>query len=372
MRRPCLRRVLGSALALAYLAVASLASADFPPNDDAGWELPNPDLYALSLHGDRAIAVGYWGTALVSDDRGETWAYRPTPTAYRLFGVSVADEQNAWAVGWGGVVIRSTDGGDTWSRVHISVPDEYGEVREVDAILLDVSAVSANDVWIVGDFGMLLHTTDGVNFERFTIREEIFADGYLPDRLYNGVEFSDSQNGWIAGEFGTVLRTTDGGQTWKNRSEIRGAIEDIYLFDIGVNGSEVAYTGGVGGVTLVTRDDGDTWDSLEVPSTAGLFGSASHGDNAVLVGDRGEVVVTSDGGSSWFQPERPKLFNWLKGAAIGDQGLVLLAGEKGLILRSTDGGKTFAKARGAEPGPASGITVPDTGPHAPPEKIKVR
>ena len=349
---PSRRSPTGSA-GRAWLAAALLAalggalpavSANFSPADEAAWPLPDADLHAVALHGQTALAVGYWGTVLRSEDSGATWSYRATPTAETLFAVNFADARRAWAVGNRGTVLHSEDGGASWRSISIEIPDQFGDAAGLRDALFGVAAPSREAVWIVGDFGLLLHSADGATWRRVEISEEMYGDEELPDRLLNSVQFSDPRRGWIIGEFGTALRTDDGGQTWTNRREIRGAIEDIYLFAGGTNGSGQGVATGTGGVTLLTRDGGESWQAVTVPTTAGLFGAAFRGDRAVLVGDRGEIAASRDGGQSWFRPERPKGFQWLQGVAFGPGGLVLVVGEGGLILRSTDGGERFAAA----------------------------
>ena len=43
----------------------------------------------------------------------------------------------------------------------------------------------------------------------------------------------------------------------------------------------------------------------------------------------------------------------------GDDGLALVVGERGAILRSTDGGDSFAEVVSAAPAPISAISVPE-------------
>ena len=360
-RRRGVGRVLVGLAILWGAPAANGLEATFDPPRDHTWEMPAADLFAVATKGDRALAVGYWGTVLLSTDRGKTWSYKPSPTSRTLFGVDFANDRDAWAVGDAGVVLRSRDGGETWEEIAVEVDDPYGERGRLEAVLFDVSAVD-DVVWASGDFGALIQSTDGgQTWTRFYLGEDVFGDGYLTDRLLNGIEFQDTERGWIAGEFGTALRTEDGGATWTNRETIEGAIPDIYLFGLGVNGELDAVAGGVGGVSLVTHDGGKTWQAVTVPTTAGLFGSAARGSRAVLVGDRGEIVVSRDAGKTWFQPKRPKLFNWLQGAAFGDDGLVLVVGEKSLVLRSEDGGDNFERTLGRDLQPLSAISVPMPG-----------
>jgi photosystem II stability/assembly factor-like uncharacterized protein len=347
------------AIAVAALVAASAAS-DFDPARTASWEIPEPDLFAVAVRGERAWAVGYWGAILRSDDGGRTWSYVDTPTDASLYDVDFADEEHGWAVGANGTLLRTTDGGRTWETTSASVTDPLdASERPLKSPLFGVSAVSPTEAWAVGDFGVVLHTRDGRNWTSVEIPEEAFGDDNIPDRILNAVVFTDRDHGWITGEFGTTLRTSDGGQTWVGEREIHGAIADVYLFDIAPNGAGWVLAAGVGGVALGSSDAGADWGELSAPTTAGLFGATVHDDRGLLVGDRGVLLLTRDRGETWHEPERPRSFNWLRGATFGRDGLALVVGEKGLILRSVDAGETWERAMGRQPQPTTGVSVPE-------------
>jgi photosystem II stability/assembly factor-like uncharacterized protein len=365
VNRPGARqRQIATAVALLGSGAFAFAAAavDLEAATTETWRLPEPDLYAVDAHGSHAWAAGYWGAILRSADGGESWEHVATPTDESLYDISFADEQNGWAVGEAGTLLHSRDGGRSWRALEVSVPDPFdGTSRPLDASLFGVAGVSATEAWAVGDFGIVLHTLDGDHWKLAPLAEGTYGDENIPDRILNAVHFSDRATGSIAGEFGTALRTSDGGETWIGEREIRGAIDDIYLFDIGSNGSGWSVAGGAGGAAIGTRDDGAVWDVLDVPTTAGLFGVAVAGDRGILVGDRGVLLLSRDAGLSWSEPERPRLFNWLRGAAFGADGLAYVVGERGLILRSSDGGESWERRAGHEPSPEKGVSVPDPG-----------
>ena len=333
--------------------------------------MPAADLYAVDTHGELAWAVGYWGTVLRSSDGGRSWSHQPTPAAETLYAVSFADESHGWAVGANGVVLRSTDGGRSWTRQTISLPDEFEGQRVWDASFFDVCSVSASEAWIVGDFGMVLHTTDGSDWARIAIAEEIFGDENIPDRILNAVFFPDREHGWITGEFGTALRTTDGGQTWLGERTFEGAVEDIYLMDVAVDAAGQAVADGAGGVVIASSDGGASWKSVSVPTTAGLFGVAMREAHVLLVGDRGVIFASRDRGATWFEPVRPRLFNWLRSVVFSEDGQALAVGEQGVILVSSDAGESWEQSAGQRPTPLEGVSVPSSGGATRPERERL-
>ncbi|PVX25678.1 MAG: hypothetical protein CW716_07535 [Candidatus Bathyarchaeum sp.] len=59
--------------------------------------------------------------------------------------------------------------------------------------------------WAVGDSGIIIHTTDGVNwFEQTNPKTNTLFD----------VEFLNANEGWAIGTGGTIIHTTNGGTTW--------------------------------------------------------------------------------------------------------------------------------------------------------------
>ncbi len=337
---------------LALLAAGALAAAgdsDLEPAAEQDWVLPGADLFAIELGDQRAWAAGYWGVLLLSEDGGRSWRVAPTPTSESIFSVSFGDDRHGFAVGANGLVLRSTDGGESWSRQTVLLEDEFGDSWPLGTSLFGVQAVGGNEAWAVGDFGVVLHTTNGATWEQIRFDEATFGDDNLTDRILNAVEFSDRQNGWIAGEFGTVVRTTDGGRSWVGSREFEDTPEDLYVFALSSSEVGRAFAVGLAGSVLLTIDGGQHWQPRNVPTNAGLYAVAWRGDRGVVVGDRGVIFLTENSGQSWREAERPRLFSWLTGVAFGGDGSALAVGEGGLILRSADQGRSWNRVTWRSP-----------------------
>ena len=358
----------GTWLALASLltcvgaigAAATSENGGLDPRRPASWNLPHADLYGVDARGDRAWAVGYWGTVVVSSDDGKSWTRSPTPNDQTLFAVSFADEKNGWVVGANGTVMRSTDGGATWTEQAVTVSDESGS-HPLDTHLFGVATISPTEAWAVGDMGIVIHTRDGEHWEQLPLPKGAFSDEYTSERILNAVRFSSPTEGLITGEFATALRTQDGGATWHGERTLVGTEPDVYLFDAAELGGGKAVASGLAGTLLVTSDGGATWNPHPVPTGVGVFGVDWKGDRGVAAGDRGELYATQDDGTTWINPKRPHVFNWLRGVRFASATRVFAVGEKGLILRSEDGGSTWVMASGDAPVPMSGVSVPERG-----------
>jgi photosystem II stability/assembly factor-like uncharacterized protein len=172
------------------------------------------------------------------------------------------------------------------------------------------------------------------------------------------------------GERGIVARSEDGGTSWR-QSQVPVAVT---LTAVRCADAKTAYAVGHGGVVLASTDAGTTWtrrlDGRQAAQLA-LAAARAGGDvkeqqeaermvaegpdkplldlhffdarRGVVVGAYGLAFATEDGGQTW-QPWMRRLPN-PKGAhlyALRVQGdTMLIAGEQGLVLRSTDGGREF-------------------------------
>ncbi len=147
------------------------------------------------------------------------------------------------------------------------------------------------------------------------------------------LQFVDNKVGWAVGHQGVVLRTADGGATWSKR------------FD------------GVQAATLVLRDAEASFgperdkavadakrlveDGPDKPFLDLYFDSPNTG---YVLGAYNMMFRTTDGGATW-QPWQSRVAN-PKGLHLygmrGAAGAIYLAGEQGLLLRSTDKGASFS------------------------------
>src|SRR5208283_4476995 len=104
-----------------------------------------------------------------------------------------------------------------------------------------IEIIDASNVYIVGDFGILLKTTNGG-----TTWTQIPSD---PTTFLYGVVFYSATIGWVAGDGGVIMNTTDGGITWNfQTTPTQNTLWDIELIRSGSSG--VLYAAGDGGTIL--------------------------------------------------------------------------------------------------------------------------
>lgn len=145
------------------------------------------------------------------------------------------------------------------------------------------------------------------------------------------VRFVDALHGWIVGHGGLVLSTVDGGQGWTRQLDGRQAAQ-LLLQDAQIDSNPKALADAQ---RLV--DDGP-----DKPFLDAHFFDAQHG---LVVGAFNLAFSTADGGKSWkpisSRLDNPRGLHLYAVRARGDE--VVIAGEQGLVLRSTDRGQSFQR-----------------------------
>lgn len=221
--------------------------------------------------------------------------------------------------------------------------------------LVDVSFVSSNDGWVIGDTAFILHTSDGG--ESWETQNCPVAS--LPLRK---IQFVNSQVGYILGGTSTVLSTKDGGETW-NAHEIETDFTHR-LYDFSFVSAETGWiVGGVDipiesgaptGIILMTTDSGATWNTQFTLNDGCLFTAVEFDDPLHgwgLAGyyednfDATELYRTSNGGNQWEGGEEI-IWEWEGAIGTGPMWVISVQGNTvwggGLVTSiSTDGGENW-------------------------------
>jgi len=220
-------------------AVAAFACGghDFTPRTQQGEIDIYDDLFSVSVADEQhAVAVGYHGSIYWTENGGDTWKKGVAPTEELLYSVSMSDATHGWAVGQTGTILNTKDGGKTW-ELQPNLKVEEG------SHLFGVHALDAKTAWAVGEWGTRIHTEDGgANWidESLTIDTShpmfVWLSMQDQDRVRKGEKVYEdvginnvfclpepSQKCWLVGEFGYIFWSEDRGATW-NRGEILGSV----------------------------------------------------------------------------------------------------------------------------------------------------
>ena len=237
-----------------------------------------------------------------TEDGGTRWT-RQLGTEQPLRAIAFVDEQNGLAVGEGGVIYRTAEGGVppegqgvlcAGSTCEDETPSTWALVESGTTLALtDIAFVDSSHLWIAGEKGLVLRSTDGgVSWE--TVDTGV-------DATLLSVSFNSADKGVVVGEGGTVLVTVDGGSTWQ--SSDAGTTSTLNAVDFA--GDASLWAVGDGGTVLYSRDGGVTWASRAIGTSlkSALRAVSFDGADGVVVGAEGTVLTTSDGGASWTRQE---------------------------------------------------------------------
>lgn len=196
------------------------------------------------------------------------------------------------------------------------------------------------------------------------------------------VAFADEAKGWAVGHGGVVLATRDGGETWTLQADGRSLAASARRVAVALAGDPRAtalaqaaellvadgpdkpllalqvvdatrvVAVGAYGLCAETLDGGATWtaalDRLDNPKAQHLYAIAVRGEQWLIAGEQGLVLRSSDGGRRFSRGASPYAGTWFA-AASPAPGEWLLAGLRGQCWRSHDGGARWSQVEGAPP-----------------------
>ena len=139
----------------------------------------------------------------LTKDGGRQWLNQDV-VGNNLNALFILDESNVWVVGDGGTLLRTTEGGKRkMTAGGVGFSTWLSLASGTTTNLRDVTFVDLDQGWVVGDRGTLLRTVDG--------GETWHVQNSNTDRRLSSVVFADAVSGWVVGDDGTILRTRDGG-----------------------------------------------------------------------------------------------------------------------------------------------------------------
>ncbi|ATE61244.1 WD40/YVTN/BNR-like repeat-containing protein [Thauera sinica] len=183
------------------------------------------------------------------------------------------------------------------------------------------------------------------------------------------VHFADRQTGWAVGHGGVVLRTQDGGSHWTRQTDGRALAAaltealraaqaagkaaladklqrfidegpDKPLLDVLFLDGKRGFAVGAYGLLLATDDGGERWrvacDLLDDEEDRHIYAIRQLGDTLLLAGEQGLLYRSTDGGASFARLASPAEGSWFGLVGTGDE--LLLLGLRGALWRSDDGG----------------------------------
>ncbi|MBX7151511.1 T9SS type A sorting domain-containing protein [bacterium] len=182
-----------------------------------------------------------------------------------------------------------------------------------------------------------------------------------PDSVSNrdltAVSFINESTGFIAGD-NRIYRTLDGGKTWDERYHSEDTVFSVedYFLDIAFGDQQTGFAVAYLGEVLRTNNGGATWTPLPpLPDNPQLSAVMMRTSNTGIVVGTGSsthnysIYRTTDGGDSWTIPaitnKSDDEYIGLNHVTYVDNSIWVGVGRNGVIVRSTDDGKTWNKIR---------------------------
>ena len=312
-------------------------------DDNRGWIITYNTPTSGNSHLPKSENSGYIYRTV---DGGEIWEVQFSTEA-ALFNLHFIDKETGWVVGDQRSVFATNDGGAMWKFIthgsnqrHKSSygqPEYLGNEPLHTFTLYDIDFTDSQNGWIVGDLGVILHTSSGGKgkwkHQRGGPRFHNSADAVLL-----GVDFISERLGWAVGENGTILHTRNGGVTWESQSS-----PSHLLVDVCAVSSKEGYVVGDRGAILRTQDGGSVWDAQDSRTTE-CFG-ATHfvsPQKGWAVAEAGVVLHTTNGGSVW-QRQPSGTAHELLAVFFVDENTGWCVGSAGEIIHTENGGKTWQR-----------------------------
>jgi len=286
---------------------------------------------------DRVLVVGEQGHILYSDDSGTDWIHAEVPVSLALTAVTFAGTDDAWATAHDGVLLHSTDKGQSWQIkltggdvARLSAAAAEKKVEQLQAAIETASAETLEDLeWALDDAMFAFEDASAAIEEGITTP--------LLD-----VWFEDANSGYVLGAYGILLHTSDGGSTWSLLSERLDNPDSYHLYGISLSQSGTLLVAGESGTLLRSEDRGQTWQRPESPYPGSFFGTVAAADGSLLAfGLKGNVFRSVDEGASWTAVDTGDQ-RTLLGGMIQADGTIVLVGSAGAVISSDDHGISFS------------------------------
>jgi photosystem II stability/assembly factor-like uncharacterized protein len=266
----------------------------------------------------------------------DAWSWRnPVPQGNDIVDLAFVDPNVGWGVGREGLVMKTTDGGLNWSI------QATNTTRDLTAI----AALSADTAFIVGTGGTMLATDDGGQSWR------TMPAGVAEDLAH--VQFVDRSTLWSAGRRGTLRFSVNAGATWETTADGTSDWDATVPLTNAVDIARVRFLNRLDGCVLTTAqeattlyctgDGGVTWRQRGQPFP-GVARDIAFGrdlQTAVAAGDRGLMLRTTDGGATWQRLNIPTAAN-LTSVTFSDDETAHAVGDGGVVLKSVSGGRSWA------------------------------
>src|SRR6476620_9162409 len=164
--------------------------------------------------------------------------------------------------------------------------------------------------------------------------------------LLTAIDFLDDTRGIAVGHDSVILVTSDRGETWTQ--SFSAPAEKRPLLDILYVKPEFAVAVGAYGAYYESKDAGKTWAGRKITADDKHFNVVLElGEGRLLIlGEAGTILSSTDWGKTWTTIASPYKGSFF-GGIVAEDGAVLAFGMRGRIFRSKDRGHTWTAIENA-------------------------
>lgn len=245
-------------------------------------------------------------------------------------------------------------------------------VRRGEGAVLLAAAEAGQRIVAVGERGLVLASDAKVaSWQQQSVPVSV---------TLTALRFVDATHGVAVGHGGVVLVTSDAGANWRvvldgqraaqvaldaaratGDAGIVGVAErlvaegaDKPFLDVHMPSPRTLVVVGAYGLAFASEDGGRTWaswlDRMDNPKALHLYALRQRGDTWIAAGEQGLLLLSSDGGRSFRRLASPYKGSFFVAELMSEQDIVV-AGLRGNVWRSGDAGRTWAQV--PTPMPAS-------------------
>lgn len=236
------------------------------------------------------------------------------------------------------------------------------------AFLLDITRRDDDSFVAVGTFGIIILSDDaGETWEQAVVPASV---------TITSVHFPTTQHGWAVGHDGLVLHSADGGRTWEKQldgHELNNQIIEVAERIVKNSRTELE--------ALEADPEADEYDVEDAQfmleeaefMLEGAVDDAEAGPvrplldvwfinekQGIVAGSYGMLLRTSDGGKTWKlesdRMDNPEAFH-LNQIREAPDGKLFIAGEAGFVYRSRDGGESWDNLEPGYEGSYHGLVI---------------
>ena len=177
------------------------------------------------------------GIILTTDTGGRQWRVVSTDDSSIDYKSISLYGSTLLITGSKGKIMLSRDSGLSWTPMVLNEAKRKKKLVNLNSSFI----IDSREIWITGNDGVLLHSTDGGSS---------WKQHKFKDYNYYAVFFANRSEGFIAGENGLIIQTKDAGINWKSETLPAFRVNSIFkasglLWAIG-NGGTIQYSGNSG------------------------------------------------------------------------------------------------------------------------------